>query len=78
VLITTGTLTAAQTVAQRLRTPRVLHQFLPLDVPRWGKRFLDHWQPQAAVFTESELWPNLIGLCHRRNLPVMLVNGRMS
>lgn len=78
VLLTTGTVTAAQTVAQRLPDARVIHQFMPLDVPRWGRRFLRHWRPQAAVFTESELWPTMIGLCHARNIPVALVNGRMS
>ncbi|WP_183172555.1 glycosyltransferase N-terminal domain-containing protein [Acetobacter pomorum] len=78
VLVTTGTVTAARVLVQRLAHPRVIHQFMPLDVPRWGKRFLDYWQPKAAVFTESELWPNMLGLCHTRNLPVMLVNGRMS
>nr|AIA93904.1 Glycos_transf_N [uncultured Acetobacter sp.] len=77
-LVTTGTVTAARLLAQRLTHPRVVHQFMPLDVPHWGKRFLDYWQPKAAVFTESELWPNMLGLCHTRNIPVMLVNGRMS
>lgn len=79
VLVTTGTVTAARMVEQRMAdAARVIHQFVPLDVPRWGKRFLGYWQPQAAIFTESELWPNLIGLCHERNLPVALVNGRLS
>lgn len=78
VLLTTGTVTAAALLQQRLTHPRLVHQFVPLDVPRWGKRFLGHWQPQAVVFTESELWPNLIGLCHQQNIPVALVNGRMS
>ena len=78
VLLTTGTVTAAHTVSQRLADARVIHQFMPLDVPRWGRRFLRHWQPQAVVFTESELWPTMIGLCHARNIAVALVNGRMS
>ncbi|GAN68949.1 glycosyltransferase N-terminal domain-containing protein [Acetobacter orleanensis] len=77
-LVTTGTVTAARLLSQRLAHPRLVHQFVPLDVPRWGQRFLTHWQPQAVVFTESELWPNLIGLCHKQNIPVALVNGRMS
>ncbi|WP_265793104.1 glycosyltransferase N-terminal domain-containing protein [Acetobacter thailandicus] len=81
-LVTTGTVTAAQLVEKRKNTLKtnnnIIHQFVPFDVPRWGKRFLSYWQPQVAVFTESELWPNLFGLCHAKNLPVILVNGRMS
>lgn len=81
VLFTTGTLTAARLLAQRLaaeRQHRVLHRFVPLDVPAWTARFLDHWRPDAAAFVESELWPNLLTACHRRDIPLMLCNGRMS
>ena len=78
VLLTTATVTAARMVEQRLTDARVIHQFMPLDVPLWGRRFLRQWQPQAVVFTESELWPTMIGLCHARNIAVALVNGRMS
>lgn len=78
VLVTTGTVTASAIVAQRFAHSRVMHQFVPLDVPRWCQRFLEHWAPQVAVFTESELWPTLLRKCHARALPVVLVNGRMS
>ncbi|MBO1324157.1 DUF374 domain-containing protein [Acetobacter sp. TBRC 12305] len=78
VLVTTGTVTAAAMLEQRLRHPRVAHQFMPLDVPRWGRRFLAHWKPQVVVFAESELWPNMLGLCHAGLIPVVLVNGRVS
>jgi 3-deoxy-D-manno-octulosonic-acid transferase len=56
----------------------VLHRFVPLDVPSWAGRFLDHWRPDAAVFLESELWPNLLFGCQARHIPVMLVNARLS
>lgn len=77
-LLTTGTVTASAIVKQRFEAGRVIHQFMPLDVPRWCQRFLNHWAPQVAVFTESELWPSMLGLCHARNLSVVLVNARMS
>jgi 3-deoxy-D-manno-octulosonic-acid transferase len=81
VLLTTGTVTSAQLLARRLDAgleARVLHRFVPLDVPAWAARFLDHWRPDAAVFVESELWPNLLLACRRRAVPVMLLNARMS
>ncbi|QDH14564.1 3-deoxy-D-manno-octulosonic acid transferase [Oecophyllibacter saccharovorans] len=78
-LITTGTCTSARLV-EELDTfgKRVLHQFIPLDVPRWCKRFLAYWRPDGCVFLESELWPNLLEVCRQEKLPVMLVNGRLS
>lgn len=80
-LITTGTVTSATLLEQRLPAalaPRIRHRFVPLDVPRWIRRFLDGWQPDAAVFVESELWPNLIATLRRRGVPLALINGRMS
>ena len=77
VLFTTGTVTSAALLAPVLG-PAVLHRFVPLDVPAWVARFLDHWRPDAAVFVESELWPNALNACRARAIPTMLVNARMS
>lgn len=81
VLLTTGTVTSAALLADRLPAlglAGVLHRFVPLDVPGWVARFLDHWRPDVAGFVESELWPNLIHGCQARRIPLMLVNARMS
>jgi 3-deoxy-D-manno-octulosonic-acid transferase len=81
ILLTTGTVTSAALLAARLPElglEAVLHRFVPLDVPAWVARFLDHWRPDAAGFIESELWPNLIDGCRVRGIPMMLVNARMS
>ncbi len=77
VLCTSGTVTSANLAEQRL-PPDVIHQFVTLDVPRFVKRFLDHWQPDLALFVESELWPNLIMTTAARGIPLILVNGRIS
>src|ERR1700758_2373500 len=59
VLVTSGTVTSAALAEQRL-PDGVLHQFVPLDAPRFVRRFLGHWRPGLALFVESDLWPNLI------------------
>ena len=69
ILLTTGTVTAARLLAQRLDpglAARVVHRFVPLDVPAWVGRFLDHWRPDVAGLVESELWPNLLAACRER------------
>ena len=81
VLLTTGTVTSATLLTRRQQAgleDHVLHRFVPLDVPAWVARFLDHWRPDAAGFVESELWPNLLLASHRRGVPSMLINARMS
>ncbi len=77
VLVTSGTVTSAALAEQRL-PDGTLHQFIPLDAPRFVRRFLDHWQPSLALFVESDLWPNLILSCAERKIPMILINGRLS
>ncbi|MTD95523.1 DUF374 domain-containing protein [Hyphomicrobium sp. xq] len=76
-LLTTGTVTSAGLAARRLG-PRAVHQYVPLDAPEYAARFLEHWKPDLAVFTESEIWPSLILETAARNIPMALVNGRLS
>ena len=77
VLVTSGTVGSAKLCEQRLPAG-VIHQFVPLDAPRFITRFLDHWKPDLALFTESDLWPNIIIMSHARRIPLILVNGRVS
>lgn len=77
VLVTTGTLTSADLVARRA-PEGVIHQFLPIDRPGPVRRFLQHWKPGAAIFAESEIWPNLILETQARGIPMALVNARMN
>lgn len=76
-LVTTGTVTSARLMADRLPAA-AFHQFAPLDQPDFITSFLDHWQPDAAILVESELWPNLISQTRARRVPMALVNGRIS
>jgi 3-deoxy-D-manno-octulosonic-acid transferase len=77
VLVTSGTVTSAALLGQRL-PQGVLHQFVPLDTPGAVARFLDHWRPDAGLFIESDLWPNLILMAHARGVKLALVNARIS
>ena len=76
-LITSGTATSAELVAKRL-PPRTIHQFAPLDAPGPVKRFLKHWRPNAVVFVESELWPQMLSRTRDMGAAMALVNARMS
>jgi 3-deoxy-D-manno-octulosonic-acid transferase len=76
-LVTTGTVTSAGFLADRL-PENCLHQFAPMDVMPWVKRFLDHWRPDLAVWTESELWPATLTETRARGIPMLLINARIS
>lgn len=76
-LITTGTVTSAALVAQQ-NLPRTIHQFTPIDTPASVRRFLKHWHPDLALWVESEFWPQLILQAKKRQIPMLLVNARLS
>lgn len=77
VLVTSGTVTSAQLLAERLPA-RSLHQFVPLDITSYVRRFLDHWRPDIVLIAESEIWPNALIEIRERGIPALLLNARMS
>jgi 3-deoxy-D-manno-octulosonic-acid transferase len=76
-LVTSGTVTSAEVLSRRLPAG-VIHQFAPVDAPGAAARFLDHWRPAAALFVESELWPNLIVAARARGVRLALVSARIT
>jgi 3-deoxy-D-manno-octulosonic-acid transferase len=77
VLVTSGTVTSASMMQARL-PPGAIHQYVPLDTPRAAARFLDYWRPDAGLFVESDLWPNLLLEAQRRGVKLALINARIS
>ena len=57
---------------------RCTQVYLPYDLPDACGRFLDHFRPQVGLLMETELWPNLIHAAKRRQLPLLLINARLS
>ena len=77
VLVSSGTVTSAELLAQRL-PQGVIHQFVPVDTPGGAKRFIGHWRPDLAVFVESELWPNLLLEAKAAGTRLALVSAKLS
>ena len=77
VLITSTTPTGAEQV-QRLFGDRVHSAWFPFDSPGAITRSLDHWQPNALILVETELWPELIHQCSYRGITTLLLNARLS
>ncbi|MEO3431187.1 3-deoxy-D-manno-octulosonic acid transferase [Pelagibius sp. CAU 1746] len=77
ILVTTGTVTSARLMAERL-PEGVIHQFVPVDLPSAVNRFLGHWHPEVGLIIESEFWPNLLRKAAWRGTRLVLLNGRIS
>jgi 3-deoxy-D-manno-octulosonic-acid transferase len=77
ILVTTGTVTSASLMEKRL-PKQAIHQYYPLDAPKWVRQFIDHWKPNAALLMESEIWPNMIEALKESGTPCALINARLS
>ena len=77
ILLTTTTVTTAKQIEQRLKD-KVIHQYIPFDIFIWVRRFIKYWKPSMAIFVESELWANTLYYLHDNNIPIYLLNARVS
>lgn len=76
-VVTTITPTGSERVRASLGDS-VFHVYAPYDLPDCVSRFLNRVKPRVLVVMETELWPNIIAGCHRRAIPVVLANARLS
>ena len=77
ILITTNTLSSAK-IIKKLKLKKTFHQFFPLDTEFLVEKFLNHWKPKAVFFIESEIWPNMIFKVKQKNIPLILLNARIT
>lgn len=74
----TGHARGASRFAQEIARGRMSHSYVPVDTPAVIETFLAHVQPVAALFVETELWANILAVLSQKNIPSILVNGRLS
>ena len=72
VLVTSGTVTSAELMKKRL-PEGAMHQYVPVDLPSYTKKFVAHWHPDLALFFESDFWPNLMMDVHNAGIPLILL-----
>ena len=77
ILVTTSTLSSAR-IIENLKFTKVIHQFYPIDHFIIVKKFLDHWKPKIAIFLESEIWPRMFYEINKKNIPLILLNARLT
>jgi len=77
ILVTSNTLSSSK-IIQNYRFKKLIHQFFPIDTNFHSKKFLDYWKPSSAYFIDSEIWPNMIDNLNKKNIPVILLNGRIT
>ena len=74
----TGSARAQNLFFEEIAQGRVIHSYMPYDLPDCLARFIKQARPVCAIFMETEVWPNTLAACHKRRIPCVLINGRLS
>ena len=78
-LITTVTLSSSRLLEKKLiKYNNIVHRFFPLDTKNLAQKFLNLWKPDIACFVDSEIWPNFLFKIKEQNIPLLLINGRIT
>ena len=77
IIVTTSTISSTK-IFEKQKFKNIVHRYFPLDTNFLNKRFIKYWKPQAAFFVDSEIWPNMFRNLKNNNIPVILLNGRIT
>jgi len=77
ILVTSSTLSSAN-ILNKIKFKKTIHQFYPVDHFFFSKKFLDYWRPNISIFLESEIWPSMFKSLKKRNIPLILLNARIT
>ena len=76
IIVTTTTISSAK-IFKMIRFKKTFHVYFPLDNNFLTKRFINYWQPQTAIFVESEIWPNMYKNLKIKKIPIIILNARI-
>jgi 3-deoxy-D-manno-octulosonic-acid transferase len=74
----TGSARAQDLFSEEITQGRVIHSYMPYDLPDCLARFIKQARPVCAIFMETEVWPNTLAMCNKKNIPCVLINARLS
>ena len=77
ILITSSTLSSAE-IFKKFKFKKTVHQFFPIDSVLFSFKFLNYWRPNIAIFVESEIWPSIFQTLHKKSVPLLLLNARVT
>ena len=77
ILITSSTLSSSN-ILKKIKFKKTIHQFYPIDHLFFSNKFLNYWKPDIAIFLESEIWPSMFKSIKNRNIPLILLNARIT
>jgi len=77
ILISTTTTSSAK-IFKKLKLKKTTHVYFPLDNHYIVNKFIKYWSPEIAIFIDSEIWPNMFRNLKSNNIPIILMNARIT
>ena len=77
IIVTSSTISSAK-IFQKQKFKNTIHKYFPIDTNFLNKKFINFWKPKAAFFVDSEIWPNMFRNLKNKNIPIILLNGRIT
>ncbi len=77
ILVTSST-TSSSYILSKYKFEKTIHQFYPYDLNIFTKLFIKYWKPKVAIFVDSEIWPNMFKNLYEKNIPLILLNARIT
>ena len=78
-LITSSTLSSSKLLKKKINDNKnIVHRFFPIDLENISENFLNAWQPDVVCFVDSEIWPNFLFKIKEKNIPLLLINARLT
>lgn len=77
-VLTTGTKTGQELAHKKYSEIVDFITYFPFDISFAINNFLNKINPSIVLIAETELWPNFAIQCKKRNIPLLIINGRIS
>ena len=77
ILVTTSTLSSSK-IFNNYKFKKVIHQFFPIDFFYFTNKFIKYWNPNIAIFIDSEIWPCMFKELKSNSIPLLLMNARIT
>ena len=77
IIVTSSTISSAK-IFEKQKFKKIVHRYFPIDANFLNKKFINYWKPKAAFFVDSEIWPNMFKNLKKSNIPVILLNARIT
>lgn|SRR5574344_732464 len=78
IIVTTGTKTGQDIAIKKYQDIADFITYFPYDIPFCVRNFLSKLKPSVICIAETEIWPNFAYNCYKRNIPLLIINGRIS